>query len=264
MAAIANIFTRPVARPGRGQSGGARVAGMPPSRAETRGSGQPWMRLVAVGLAALLVLPVAEGTQTAEAGKKNELVTKTFSSNGQIAIPEVGNDGPANPYPSTIKVTAFKKFKKARIKDVDLTLRGFSHDVPQNVDVMLVLGNRQAVVMSDVGQNDDANDLTLDLDDEAADALPANDTLESGTFRPTNAVGADGFTAPAPAAGPNVALSTFNNAKPDGTWRLFIFDDAGGGGTGDLAKGWELEITAKVKEKKDKGGKNKDKNKDED
>ena len=255
MTAISNMLGRPVSIADRASPG--RAATVPRSRVEKRCGTRPLTRLVTVFIAALLVLPIAESTQTAEAGKKSRTVTKTFSSSGQLDIPEVGTDGPANPYPSNIKVNAFKKFKKAKIKDVDLTLRGFSHTAPQNVDVMLVLGNRQAIVMSDVGQNDDANNLILELADEAADSLPDSDALESGIFRPTNAAGADGFPAPAPTPGPNVALSAFNGAKPDGTWRLFVFDDAGGGGTGELANGWKLEISAKVKEKKDKGGKNK-------
>jgi hypothetical protein len=129
-------------------------------------------RLIAVLLAAALVLPLAEGTQDAAAGKKTKLVTKTFSSNGQIAIPDAGTDGPADPYPSIIEVDAFGKFKKAKITDVNLTLRGFGHTLPENVDVMLVHGNRRAIVMGDAGGGADAENLTITLDDQAAQELP--------------------------------------------------------------------------------------------
>jgi hypothetical protein len=118
---------------------------------------------------------------------------------------------------------------------------------------MLVLDNRRAIVMGDAGNGVDADDLTITLDDDASTDLPDGATLESGTFRPANLSGADPFAAPAPVPNGNVALSTFNNADPDGKWRLFISDDfAGAGTTGTLSNGWKLEITAKVKkEKKD-------------
>jgi subtilisin-like proprotein convertase family protein len=45
-----------------------------------------------------------------------------------------------------------------------------------------------------------------------------------------------------------VALSTFDGAKPDGAWRLWVYDD-NGGGVGNVDGGWTLEITAKVKDK---------------
>jgi hypothetical protein len=222
-------------------------------------------RLTAVVLATALILPLAESTQTAEAGKKHKTVTKTFSSNGQIDIPDAGSEGSSDPYPSIIEVDAFEKYKKAKIKDVNLTLRGLDHTFPDNIDVMLAFGNRRATVMSDVGDSDDANNVQLTLDDQAGSDLPNFSQLSSGTFRPTNETGTfevnaadDPFAGPAPAPNTNVTLSTFKGARPDGDWRLFVHDD-NAGGTGVLTGGWKLEITAKVK-----NDKKKNKNKDED
>lgn len=212
-------------------------------------------RVLGVALAALLVLPSATATQPAVAGKKFKTITKTFSSNGQIDIPDAGTSGPANPYPTTIDVDGFGKFKKAKITDVNLTLNGFDHQFSENVDVMLTLGNRRALVMADAGNGTDVADLTITLDDQATDDLPDGAVLTSGTFRPANLTGADPFAAPAPVPNGNVNLSSFKGLKPDGEWRLFVHDDANGS-TGVIDNGWELEITAKVKEdKKDKKGK---------
>jgi subtilisin-like proprotein convertase family protein len=205
-------------------------------------------RLLGVALAAALVLPLAEATQPAEAGKKFKTVTKTISSNGQIAIPAAGTSGIANPYPSTINVKAFKKYKKAKIKDVNLTLREITHTNPDDIDVMLALGNRKAIVMSDVGGAPNINGVTLTLDDQAGAELPDNALLTDGTFRPTNVGAGEMFPAPAPVANGNVALSTFKGAKPDGKWQLFVRDDSAvAGTTGSISGGWQLEITAKVK-----------------
>jgi hypothetical protein len=264
MAAI----TFPLKRPGSVlDRSGARVSveSAPQMRVRTRRGTRLAVRLTAVVLATALVLPLAESTQTAEAGKKFKTVTKTFSSNGQIDIPNAGTEGEGDPYPSIIDVDAFAGYKKARIKDVNLTLRGFSHTFPDNVDVMLALGNRRATVMSDVGDSDDANTVQLTLDDQAGSDLPNFSQLSSGTFRPTNETGVfeanpadDPFAAPAPVPNANVDLAIFNGAKPDGEWRLFVHDDANGA-AGELAGGWKLEITAKVKNDKKKN-KNKDEN----
>jgi hypothetical protein len=258
MATIAFFPKRPGSALGHVASGP-----QPPTR--THRGARLLGRLMAVAIAAALVLPLAESTQTAEAGKKHKLVTRTFSSNGQIDIPDAGTDGPADPYPSIIEVDAFGKYKKARIKDVNLTLRTFSHTSNNNVDVMLVHGNRQATVMSDVAGNNASVDLTITLDDEANQGLPGVYPIATGAWRPSNRTPQNDpvneFPAPAPpqivfpTGLQNIGLFTFDGAKPDGAWRLFVQDDTTAN-AGNFAGGWKLEITAKVKKAK----KNKNKN----
>lgn len=180
----------------------------------------------------------------AEAGKRRKTVTRSFSSTGQIAIP---NDGVANPYPSTLQVGGIKKGK---IKDVNVTLRDFSHNRPDHVDILLVAPNgSNTLIMSDVGGADPADNLTIVLDDEALAALPLTSQLTSGTFRPTSDGPIDSLPAPAPVSTQAVALSVFNGAKPNGQWQLFVRDDTNGQ-NGDISGGWTLEITAKVKKRK--------------
>ena len=103
-------------------------------------------RLFAVALAALVALPMAEATQPVAASKKFKTITKTISNTAPISVPGAGTSGPGSAYPATIDVTAFGKFQKAQIKDVNLTLLNLTHTFPDNVDVMLVLGNRQATI----------------------------------------------------------------------------------------------------------------------
>ena len=108
-------------------------------------------RVMAMFIAALLVLPIAEGTQNAEAGKKSKskTISRAFSDAGAIDIPDydVGE-----PYQSTLQVDAFEKYAKAKIMDVNLTLRGFSHTRPDDVEVFLVAPDgKNAILMSDRG-----------------------------------------------------------------------------------------------------------------
>jgi hypothetical protein len=228
-------------------NGTGMIAGRPAAAANPRRA-RIARRLLGAALAALLVLPSLAATQPAEAGKKSKTVTKTFTSSVPI---DVQDFDASNPYPATINVKGFKKFKKARITDVNLTLRGFSHTDTNEVDVLLTHGDRQALVMADAGSNVDVNDLTITLNDEAAEEISSNATLTSGAFRPANHVGNDVFPAPAPTLNGNVALTAFDGTNPDGEWRLFIVDDQAGD-AGTIANGWQLEITAKVKEKKGK------------
>jgi subtilisin-like proprotein convertase family protein len=84
------------------------------------------------------------------------------------------------------------------------------------------------------------------------DHAPLSDetTLQSGSFRPTNATGAAiAFNSPAPTTNVNGALSVFDGTNPNGTWRLFAQDDDAPTGIG-FFDSWSLEITAKAKKRR--------------
>jgi subtilisin-like proprotein convertase family protein len=150
----------------------------------------------------------------------------------------------AVPYPSAIAVTGLAN---GIITDVNLILEDFTHQYVGDVDILLSNGDgRRALVMSDVSE-DPITSIDLTLDDEAAASVPENRPA-SGIFQPTDLTdpsGPDTFAAPAPAPDGSMALSTFDGANPNGTWQLFVMDDAGGGDHGDLG-GWALQITAEV------------------
>ena len=197
-------------------------------------------------LIATLALPLAVGTQMAEAKSKTKTVT--FTSTAPITLP---GSGIANPYPSEIVV---KGLKKGKILDVNVLINGYSEPVPDDIDVLLAasqLSGLNAIIMSDVGAAQAVTNINLVLDDAAASPMPDGPGLTSGTFQPTNASGsADLFPSPAPTPSGNSLLSVFNNQNPNGTWQLFINDNAGNG-AGSITS-WGLEITAKVKVKKHK------------
>lgn len=178
-------------------------------------------------------------------------VTQTFTSTGRIAVPNDSDMvrptfGKANPYPSTIDVSGFAN---GVVTDVNLTLTGVSHRALGDVDVLLSKADdRQALVMSDVSFNGgSAEDVDLTLDDEAWTPLPDGQlAMTSGSFRPTNVdARRDTFDAPAPTPDGAVALSTFDGADPNGTWQLWVMDNADAD-VGEIGGGWSLEITADV------------------
>jgi subtilisin-like proprotein convertase family protein len=183
--------------------------------------------------------------------KGSKTVKKSFTSSVSVDIPvaeAIFDDGPADPYPTTIAVSGFKK---AKLTDVNVTFRGFAHNFPKDVNVLLVApGGRNAVVLGDVGGTSVVADLTVTLDDEATALLSGDGILTSGSFQPlaNDPLSAVDFPAPAPALSENVALSTFDGINPNGAWQLFIVDD-GQGDAGSLADGWSLQITAKAKTK---------------
>jgi len=83
------------------------------------------------------------------------------------------------------------------------------------------------------------------LNDEAASVLPDEGPLVSGSFKPSNYALGDGFPALAPQSEPASMLKGFDGKDPDGSWQLFVADDAGQG-VGSLADGYSLRIKAKV------------------
>jgi subtilisin-like proprotein convertase family protein len=206
-------------------------------------------RVMLVVLVGLLALPIAQLSSSVEAKKRPRMVTRTFGNPAVINLPAF-NVSPAQAllYPSPIAVRGLS----GRIRDVNVRLTGIQHRFPRDLEVLLVgPGGRTAVVMANAGQGFAINEVTLTLDDEAQDPLPAQAKLQSGAFRPTNVTGsAIPFDPPAPAAGPRAALSAFDGADPNGTWRLFVQDEDGPLNAGKIVGGWELEITAKVNGKK--------------
>lgn len=145
---------------------------------------------------------------------------------------------PGSPYPSTVSASNLT----GTISKVTVRLNGLSHTYPDDLDIALVGPGGQAVMlMSDAGGGGDINGLSLTFDPAASATLPDSSQLSSGVFRPTNYGTTDSFPAPAPAGSYGTSLDAFNGLAPNGTWRLYIVDDAGQD-AGSLAQGWVLTI----------------------
>ena len=126
---------------------------------------------------------------------------------------------------------------------VTVTLNSLSHTFPADIDILLVgPGGQNAIIMSDVGGGGPGvTGVTFTLDDAAAAPIPAAN-FPSGTYRPTNSGAGDPFPAPAPAPAGGSVLSVFNGTAPNGTWSLYVVDDAGAD-LGSFAGGWAVNIS---------------------
>jgi subtilisin-like proprotein convertase family protein len=170
----------------------------------------------------------------------------TFSNTGAITV---NDNAAATPYPSTVTVAGLTGTKTMR-----LSLNGLTHTFPADLDILLVgPGGQKFMAMSDMGGSDDVANINVTLADAATAALPTA-LLTSGTFRPGNTdTTTDVMPAPAPAApydnpapaGAATFASSFgtNGANMNGTWSLYVRDDAGQD-LGAIAGGWSLTFEA--------------------
>jgi subtilisin-like proprotein convertase family protein len=158
-----------------------------------------------------------------------------WCSNQPTTVPEFGA---ASRYPSPISVHG----AGTTISEVAVRLGGVSHTRPDDLDVLLVGPTGQnLILMSSTGGGIDAMDVDLRFSDRAGGPLPDGDRLTSGTYRPTNVGPGDQLPAPAPADSLATSLATFNGTNPNGTWRLFVADDAGA--RSGWIGGWCLDIS---------------------
>ena len=182
--------------------------------------------------------PTPTGTPTpTPTASPTPMLCMTFTNTNFITIP---SSGAASPYPSSISVSGLG----GTVTKITVKLNNLSHTFPDDIDIMLVgPGGQNAIILSDVGGTSAASGVTLILDDSAATALPDGGPLVSGTFMPTNIGTGDTFAAPAPTPSGGSALSVFSGTAPNGTWSLYVVDDAGGD-DGSIAGGWELSVSA--------------------
>lgn len=165
----------------------------------------------------------------------------SFQNTNPITIPDPifsTGSGPANPYPSTLKVSGVS----GQIGKVTVTLSGLTHTYPHDISALLVgPTGAQSLLMSHIAGLSSAQNVNLVLDQTASDPLPPTGNLSSGSWRPAAYSPAPIFSNPAP-AGPYVAdLSVFGGVNPNGSWTLYVLDDSDGD-IGSIANGWSLSL----------------------
>jgi subtilisin-like proprotein convertase family protein len=172
----------------------------------------------------------------------------TFSNTAPITINDptvdcdVAGQGLADPYPSPIQVSG----QSGSVTDANVTITGFAHSYPADVRVLLVGPHGQTTdLMDEDGGSTEASDITLTFDDAAADPVPA--PLVSGTFKPTQQSSGctfdqnNDYPGPAPAGPYATDLSGFNGTDANGTWNLYVVDNALED-TGSISGGWTLDL----------------------
>jgi subtilisin-like proprotein convertase family protein len=165
----------------------------------------------------------------------NDSTGNTFTNSDPISIP---SSGASTPYPSTINVSGLS----GSINSLTVTLTNLSHTWPDDIDVLLVgPTGAKALLMSDVGGSSGINNVTLTFEPTAVAFLPYSGSITSGSYKPTDFEVGDLFNSPAPVGPYGVDFSVFNNTNPNGTWSLYVMDDAGGD-AGSIAGGWSLTL----------------------
>ncbi|MCA1591219.1 MAG: proprotein convertase P-domain-containing protein, partial [Acidobacteria bacterium] len=191
-------------------------------------------------------------TFTFPVGTTSASAPQAFSNTTSIVIPAPPGTGttggaPATPYPSNIVVSGLS----GNISKVTVGLNNLNHTFPSDVDMLLVgPGGQSFIILSDVIGGTDWVNINYTLDDAAAAVIPGTGAPASGTFKPTNYGTGDGFPAPAPAgpyqnpatAGAATFASVFNGTSANGTWSLYVVDDAATD-AGTMTGGWTLNIT---------------------
>ena len=161
----------------------------------------------------------------------------TFANTNVIVIPD---SGIASPYPSTITVSGVTGL----VGKVTATLSNFNHTYPHDVSVLLVSpAGTKTVLMShtaDLGSS--VVNANFTFDDSASALMPSTGSANSGSWQPSAYPPSTVFPAPAPAAPYSSVMSAFNSANPNGTWSLFVLDEAAGD-RGGVSNGWSLAIT---------------------
>lgn len=149
---------------------------------------------------------------------------QTFTSSVNTHIPAGGTtSGIASPYPNTIAVSGVLS-SGVSVKSVTIT--GYSHLLPDDVDIVLVSPSGQSVIlMSDAGGNIPATGQTFTFDDAAAGNLFDAAFNASGTYKPTNYGAGDSWPAPGPGGAPSSTLLSSITGNPNGNWNLYVVDD---------------------------------------
>ncbi len=165
-----------------------------------------------------ITVTASDGTSTPSTETFVLTVTRNLAyAAGAVTIRD---NGIAEPYPSTVNVEGVSGL----VSRVSVTLLGFSHPYPEDVDMLLVAPDNTAVMLlSDAGGGTAASGLRITLRDDG-DTLGAGDPLANGVFQPADFELGDSI--PSAPVGPYTAdLDEFVGTAPNGQWKLYIVDD---------------------------------------
>lgn len=159
-----------------------------------------------------------------------------FASTTAISIPAVGK---AAPYPSSLTVPDLG----GNIARATVTLNGFGHTFPQDVSILLASpSGTNVVLLSRAGGALPVTNVRLTFDDAAAQPVSQAGQLTDGIYRPSDYKVSDSYQSPAPIGPYSKELSDLIGTDPEGTWSLYVQDDATPD-VGTISGGWTLTLT---------------------
>lgn len=169
----------------------------------------------------------------------------TFANLGSLTLSTA--TGAASVFPSKVFVSGLS----GSISKLTLSITNLSINSPDDLELLLVgPGGQNFIVLGDAGGTGVAvNGIILTFDDTAASQVADTTPPASGTYKPSS-YNTSSLPSPAPAApysqaapqGSSTFATVFAGAAPNGTWRLFAYDDVTGSG-GTIAGGWALTFT---------------------
>ena len=117
-------------------------------------------------------------------GTVEQIVDTPTTTSGDRHVVQHRADHGSRPGPGdAVPVADHREWRRAVRPRVTVQLGGVSHQVPFDLDVLLVgPAGQNIVLMSDVGGNANTTNVTLTFADSAEAAIPAGGPLTSGTF----------------------------------------------------------------------------------
>jgi subtilisin-like proprotein convertase family protein len=168
-----------------------------------------------------IVLAVAAGLSLVPAA----LAQKSHQYDNDAVI-TINDAASATPYPATVSVAGVA----APIGEVKVVIRGLSHTFPADIGMLLVGPGGQSVVLmgriGGFGPGVAGVNYTFTQDAGSLSTTPTNSP--SGRYAPTrDPANSPVFAAPAPAGPWGSSLDVFKGLPANGTWSLFVNDEAG-------------------------------------
>lgn len=144
-----------------------------------------------------------------------------ISNTTEIVIPATGTEGISAPYPLSVVVSGFQ----GTVGRIAVRLNNLTHSYPNDLMFLLVgPAGQKVMLMANLGGYVPVEGVHLQFEDGAPPVTVS--TLVGGTYSPTN----NSIWAPAPPAPPrpySTSLSSFVGLSPNGTWSLYVYDQAG-------------------------------------
>jgi subtilisin-like proprotein convertase family protein len=184
------------------------------------------LRRIATTLAAALA---AMGIVTASASADSGV----YTNNAPIEIADLGYAS------STIDVQELT----GRVRDVNVTLRDFSHSAPADVDILLVSPDGDATTVMSDACDEGFQHYSFTFTRYASDLMPAGpgSACTAFLYQPTEHYDGASDAYPGVSGFHPASFDEVAGGNPNGTWKLLVVDDSPGH-DGTIKLGWSLGV----------------------